>query len=168
MKGSDQISPPPVRRLRFRGAFRLILVLAVLAAMVIFVFPLVFGPRVDVPANVDFGTPSSVQVQISNQNLTPLLDVAYTCELSRLNLANGSTVPNEKVLVRGSVRKIDGRSGAAARCQAAYLVTSPLQAAEYKMTITYHAYPWHRQRTSIYTIAAKVSAKGDVIGWKLD
>jgi len=168
MKGSDQISPPPARRSRFRGVVRLTLVLAVLAVMVIFVFPLVLGPRVDVPTDLEFGNPSSVQVQISNQNLTPLLDVKYTCEVSKLTLANGSAVPNEKVLVRGSIRKIDGRSAAAARCQAAYLVTSPLQAAEYKMTITYHAYPWHWQRTSVYPIVAKVNAKGDVIGWKLD
>jgi hypothetical protein len=168
MMSSDQISPPPARRSRFRGAFRLMLVLTVLAAIVIFVFPIVFGLRIEAPADLEFGNASSVQVQISNQNVTPLLDIEYTCELSKLNLADGAAVPNEKVLVRGSIRKIDGRSSAAARCQAAYLVTSPLQAAEYKMTITYHAYPWHRQRTSVYPIVAKVNAKGDVIGWKLD
>ena len=167
MDSSDQISPPRARS-RFRSAFRLILALAVLAIVAIFVFPLVFGPRIDVPADLEFGNPSSVQVQISNQNLTPLLDVEYRCELSKLSLANGSAVPNEKVLVRGSIRKIDGRSAAAARCQAAYLVTSPLQSAEYRITITYHAYPWHRQRTSVYPIVAKVNAKGDVVGWKLE
>jgi hypothetical protein len=167
MKSSDPI-PPPARRSRFHGALRLLLVLAVLAVMLIFVFPLVFGLRVDVPTDLEFGNPSSIQVQISNQNLTPLLDVQYRCELLKLTLANGSEVPNEKVLVQGSIRKIDGRSAAAARCQAAYLVTSPLKAAEYRMTITYHAYPWHRQRTSVYPIGAKLNAKGDVIGWKLE
>ena len=168
MKGSDPIAPTPERRPRFRAALRLVLAFAALAAIMIFIFPLVFGPRIDVPAELEFGSPSSVRVQISNQNLTPLLDVEYTCELSKLNLANGSAVPNEKVLVKGSIRKIGGRSAAAARCQAAYLVTSPLQAAEYKMTITYRAYPWHRQRTSIFPIVAKLNAKGDVVGWKLD
>ena len=168
MKSSDQISPPPARRSRFRSAFRLILIVTVMALIVIFVFPLLFAPRINVPGELEFGNPSSVQVQISNQNLTPLLDVEYTCELSRLTLANGSAVPNAKVLVRGSIRKIGGRSAAPARCEAAYLVTSPLQAAEYKMTITYHAYPWRRQYTRVFLIAAKVNAKGDVIGWKLD
>ncbi|HUB33629.1 MAG TPA: hypothetical protein VMA31_11390 [Bryobacteraceae bacterium] len=157
----------PVSRSRFRGPLRLFLVLAVLAATLILIFPLVFGPRVDVPAELEFGNPSSVFVQISNQNLTPLQNVDYTCELSKLTLANGSEVPNENVLVRGAIRKIDGRSAAAARCQAAYLVTSPLQAAEYKLTLTYQAYPWKRQRTSVYPIVAKVNAKGEIIGWKL-
>lgn len=167
MSNSDPISPP-ARGSRFRGPIRLIVVLIVLAAMMILVVPLVSSPRVDVPSDLEFGNASSVQFQISNQNLTPLLDVEYTCQIAKLNLANGSAVPNEKVLIRGSIRKIGGRSAAAARCQSAYLVTSPLQAAEYKMTLTYHAYPWHRQRSSVYQIVAKVNAKGDVVGWKLD
>lgn len=168
MENSDPMSPRPARRSPFRGAFRLILVLIVLAVIVIIVFPLAFGPRIDVPADLEFANPTFVQVQISNQNLTPLLDIEYTCELSKLTLASGAAVANEKVLVRGSIRKIAGRSAAAARCEAAYLVTSPLQAAEYKMTVTYRAYPWHRQRTRVYLVAAKVNAKGGVIGWKLD
>jgi hypothetical protein len=43
-----------------------------------------------------------------------------------------------------------------------------LKAAEYKMTITYRAYPWHRQRTSVHPIVAKLNAKGDIVGWKLE
>jgi hypothetical protein len=167
MKSSDPIPPPTARHSRFRGPFRLLLVLAVLAVTLIFIFPLIFGPRVDVPTDLEFGNPASVQVQISNPNLTPLTDIEYTCELSKLTLKNGSEVPNEKVLVQGSIRKIDGRSAAAARCQAAYLVTSPLQAAEYKMTLTYHSYPWHRPRTNVYPIVAKLNPKGEIIGWKL-
>ena len=67
-----------------------------------------------------------------------------------MTLANGSAVPNEQVLIRGAIRKIDGRSGAMARCQAAYLVTAPLQAAEYKLTLWYRAYPWRSGTRRLY------------------
>jgi hypothetical protein len=168
MKSSGQMSPQPARRSVFRRALGLVLAGIVLAVIVIVVFPLVFEPRIDVPTDLETGNPSVVQVQISNQNLTPLLDVEYTCELSTMILANGTAVPNEKVLVRGTIRKIGGRSAAAAGCQAAYVVTSPLGAAAYKMTITYRSYLWHGRRTRVYPISAKVNTKGDVTGWKLD
>jgi hypothetical protein len=173
MKTSAEItppsgSPPPARRSRFRGAVRLLIALSALFVVVVFLFPLIFSPRIDVPTDLPFGNPSSLLAQISNQNMTPLMDVEYTCELSKLTLANGSAVPNEQVLTRGAIRKIDGRSGAMARCQAAYLVMAPLQAAEYKLTIAYRAYPWRKRRTSVFHIAGKVDAKGGVTGWKLE
>jgi hypothetical protein len=161
-------SPPPARRSRFRGAVRLLIALAALFVVVVLLFPLIFAPRIDVPTDLPFGNPSSLSAQISNQNMTPLMDVEYTCELAKLTLANGSAVPNEQVLIRGAIRKIDGRGGALARCQAAYLVTAPLQAAEYKLTLAYRAYPWRRRRTSVYRIAAKIDSKGEVKGWKLE
>ncbi len=173
MKTSAEITPPsgspqPARRSRYRGAVRLLIALAALSVIVVFLFPLVFAPRIDVPGDLPFGNPSSLSAQISNPNMTPLLDVEYTCELSKLTLANGSAVPNEQVLIRGAIRKIDGRSGALARCQAAYLVTAPLQAAEYKLTLWYRAYPWRTRHTQVYRIAAKVDSRGEVKGWKLE
>lgn len=173
MKTSAEITPPsgspqPAHRSRYRGAVRLLIALAALFVIVVFLFPLIFAPRIDVPADLPFGNPSSLWAQISNQNMTPLMDVEYTCELYKMTLANGSVVPNEQVLTRGAIRKIDGRSGAMARCQAAYLVTAPLQAAEYKLNVSYRAYPWHQRRTGVYRIAAKVDGKGEIKGWKLE
>lgn len=173
MPTSGEITPPsgspePARRSRVRGPLRLVGALGVLFIAVVLVFPLVFGPRVDVANELPFGNPASLPAQISNQNLTPMMDVEYTCMLSKMTLANGSAVPNEDVLIRGSIRKIDGRGGAIARCQAAYLVTSPLQAVEYKLTLWYRAYPWKERHTRVYRLAAKIDEKGGVKGWKLE
>jgi hypothetical protein len=161
---------PEVRapKSRFRGPLRLLLIAAVLFIAVVFVFPLVFRPRVDVSANVQFGSPSSVTFQISNQNMTPMTDVEYTCEVSKLTRANGSAASDVKVVTRGAIRKIEGRSGVIGRCQTAYIVTGPVKTVEYQLTLHYRAYPWRKQRTGVYPIAARINGSGDVIGWKVE
>ena len=143
-------------------------IIAALAAAVIFVFPVVFKPAVEPPENVPFGSAFSVGVQISNQNATPLTDVVYTCQIANLTLADGSKVENAKVLTHGSIRRIRGRQGVPATCEMAYILNAPLQAAEYQLTLQYRAYPWPQLRTAVYRIAAKLNAKGDVTGWKLN
>jgi hypothetical protein len=106
--------------------------------------------------------------RISNHNLTSLTDVEYTCEVSKLTQADGSPIKNANVLNRGNIRTIAGRRAFAGHCQTGYLITAPLKAAEYKLTITYRTYPWPEQRTSVHRISAQINAKGEVIGWKLD
>jgi hypothetical protein len=107
-------------------------------------------------------------VQISNQNVTPLTDVEYSCEVSKLTLANGSAVTDAKVLVRGAIPKIQGRQAIRARCETAYIVNAPLKAAEYKLTLTYRTYPRPQHRTSVYRVAAQMNGNGQVTGWKLN
>jgi hypothetical protein len=141
--------------------------MAVLFVTVVFIFPIVFEPGVEPPTELQFGTPSSMAVQIANHNVTPLTDVEYRCEISRLTLANGSAVTDAKVLVRGAIRKIQGRQAIGARCETAYIVSAPIKAAEYKLTLTYRAYPWPQPRTSVYHIAAQTDGDGQVTGWKL-
>jgi hypothetical protein len=141
---------------------------ALLFATVVLVFPIIFQPRVEPPTGLQFGNPSSVAVQISNQNVTPFTDVEYSCVISNLTMANGSAVTNAKVLVRSAIRKIEGRQAIRARCETAYIVTAPLKAAEYRLTLTYRAYPWPQQRTSVYLIAAQLDGNGQVTGWKLN
>jgi hypothetical protein len=168
--GSKTESVPstlPAPKSRLRGPYRLLLAMAVLFIAVVFVFPIVFAPRVDVPTVVQFASPSSMSVQISNQNLTPLTDVEYGCEVSKLTLANGSAVKDAKILIRGTIRNIPGRRAIRAPCRAAYLLGAPLQAAEYRLTLTYRAYPWPQRRTSVYDIAAQFNSNGQVTGWKL-
>ncbi|HUP02511.1 MAG TPA: hypothetical protein VMU19_00895 [Bryobacteraceae bacterium] len=159
----EQGPPPP----RIRGIYRALLVIVVFAATVVFVFPLAFDPGVEAPTDLEFGNPSSVVIEVSNQNVTPLLDLQYTCELSSLTLANGSTVTNARELVRGTIRRIPGRRAFEVRCEAAYILTAPIKSAEYKLTVGYRAYPWPRRRSSSWRIAAKVNDKGDVTGWKV-
>jgi hypothetical protein len=142
--------------------------MAVLFGAAALILPILFRPGVDVPADVAFGSPSSVGVQISNQNVTPLTDVAYTCGVSNLTLADGSIVGNAKVLTRGSIRRIRGRQGVPVRCEMAYIQNAPLKAAEYQLTLKYRAYPWPQLRTAVYRIAAKVNSEGQVTGWKSD
>ena len=142
--------------------------MAVLFVFVVLIFPVLFRPGVDPPAEVQYGSPFSVGVQISNQNVTPLTDVAYTCEISNLTLADGSILGNAKVLTRGSIRRIRGRQGVPARCEMAYIQNAPLKAAEYQLTLKYRAYPWPQLRTAVYRIAAKVNGEGQVTGWKSD
>jgi hypothetical protein len=121
---------------------------------------------VEPPEDVQFGSAFSVGVQISNQNVTPLTDVAYSCEVSNLTLADGSKVENGKVLTRGSIRRIRGRQGVPATCEMAYIPNAPLKAAVYQLTLKYRAYPWPQLRTAVYRIAAKLDGKGEVTGWK--
>jgi hypothetical protein len=166
IKPDSQSPKPPAPRSRLRGAYRLLLVLAVLGLAVFFIFPLVFKPGVEPPTDLQFGNPSSVVIQVSNQNLTPLTDLEYTCELSDMTPANGSAITDAKVLVRGAVRRMQGRSAIAVRCEAAYLVTAPLKAAEYKLTLNYRMYPWPQRRSSVYRIAAQINANGQITGWK--
>jgi hypothetical protein len=158
----------PRARSRFYGAYRLLLALAVLALAVLFIFPLIFSPGVEAPAEVQFGSPSRLQVQISNQNLMPLKDVEFSCELSRLDLAQGSPPSNAQALVRGSLKNLEGRRAITVPCETAYLVTSSLKAVEYKLTITYRMYPWPYRRTKLSYIAGQINGNGQVTGWKVD
>ncbi|HUI77068.1 MAG TPA: hypothetical protein VLY24_04110 [Bryobacteraceae bacterium] len=162
--GANQVPAPRSRR---RALLQIVLTLVLAAAVIVFGFPLIFGLRVDVPAEIRFGSASTVMFQISNENLTPLTDVEYSCEVSKLTLADGSSIKDATVLNRGDIRKIAGRRAFTGRCQTAYLITAPLSAAEYKLTITYRAYPWPQQRTSVYRIAAEMNGKNEVTGWKL-
>lgn len=70
--------------------------------------------------------------------------------------------------MRGAVPKLGGRRAMAARCETAYLVTEPLKAVEYKLTLGYRAYPWPQRRTDVYRIAAQIDRSGQVTGWKLE
>jgi len=162
---SPQSSAP---RSLFRPLYRVLLSMLVLFVAMVFVFPIVFRPRVDVPADLRFASPSSLAVQISNQDLTPLTDVEYACKVSKLTLANGAEVTDANVLNRGAIRKIPGRRAITARCQTAYLLTAPLKTAEYTLTLTYRAYPWPRQRTSVYRIAARFDRNDQLTAWKID
>ena len=165
----ESVSPePPAPRSRFRGPYRVLLSLAVVFVTVVFVSPIIFKPGVEPPTELQFGTPFSMAVQISNQNVTPLTDVEYSCEVSKLTLANGSAVRDAKVLIRGAIRKIQGRQAIPARCETAYIVNAPLKAVEYKLTLAYRTYPWPQHRTSVYRITAQINSNGQVTGWKLD
>ena len=141
--------------------------LAVVLAIVVFVFPLIFGPGVELPTDVQFRSPFEMTAQISNQNMTPLTDVEYSCEVSNVTLAKGSALTDANVLIRGSVRKIPGRHAIRARCQTAYLVNPPVKTVEYKLTLAYRVYPWALRRTRVYRIAAQIDGKGQLTGWKL-
>jgi hypothetical protein len=164
MSVSPQIPAP---RSRFRGPYRLLLVMAVLFVVVVFLFPVVFPPRIDVSTGLKFASPSSMPVRISNQNLTPLNHVEYACELSQLTLANGSVVTNAKVLTRGTILTVPGRRAVTIRCETAYIVTAAIKSAEYDLTLHYRAYPWPQQRARSYRIVSQVDANGSVTGWKL-
>ena len=158
----------PRARSRWYGAYRLLLALAVLALVVLFIFPLIFSPGVQAPTGVQFGSPSALQVQISNQNLMPLKDVEFNCEVSRLDLVQGSPASNPQALVRGSIKNLEGRRAITAPCETAYLVTSPVKAVEYKLTITYRMYPWPYRRTNVSRIDARIDGNGQVTGWTVD
>ena len=155
------------RGFRFRGPYRVLIILAVLFATFVFIVPVVFKPGVLPPAESPFGSPFSVQVQISNQDLTPLENVEYSCEISKLTLTNGNPVSGANVLTRGTIRSIAGRHAVTATCETAFIVNAPVKAAEYTLTLSYRNYPWPQQRMSVYHIAAKINGNGQVTGWKL-
>jgi hypothetical protein len=159
-------SVPPAES-RFRRFVPLLLSIAAVAIAVFLLFPLIFPPRVDVAGSVQFASPSSMIVQISNQNLTPLTDIEYTCEVLKITLANGSAVNNAKVLTRGVIRRLPARRAVIVRCESAYILGTPIKAAEYQLTIKYRTTPVPHESTSVYRIDAIVNNKGDVTGWKL-
>jgi hypothetical protein len=158
---------PPAPRSRLRGPFRLLIVMAVLFITTVFIFPLTFEPSVDPPNNLIFASPFSLPLRISNHNVTPLRDVEYNCVASKLTLANGSDVTNARILTRSFIREIPSRRAFTAHCEAGYIVNTPLKAAEYKLTLTYRAYPWPQLRTRVYVIAARMNAQGEVTAWKV-
>lgn len=168
MKPENEAPKPSTRGSRLRGVLRLVLVIALVLVLVTFVFPFIFEPRIDVPTKLEFASPSAVQFQISNQNLTPLTDIDYTCEISKLVLADGSAPRDATVVIRGNVRKISGRRAILGRCQTAYVLAATVKTVEYTLTMKYKTYPWPRLRTSTYQIAANVNGKGEVTGWKLE
>jgi hypothetical protein len=164
----DTTSPEPtLPRSGFRTRYRLLITLAVLFIAVVFVFPVAFRPGIETPTDLQFGSPFSLPIQISNQNMTPLMDVEYTCEASLLTLAQGAPANEAKVLTRGSIKKIPGRRGIHAHCGTAYIPNAPLKAIEYKLTLAYRPYPWRDVRTSLYLITAQVDSHGQVTAWKV-
>lgn len=163
---SEPLAPRAASRLRAR--LYLALTLAVVFLIVVFLFPLIFELRIDVPSQVQFGNASSVMFEIANQNLTPLTNVEYTCEISTLITANGPPVSAPPVLSRGRFPKIASRQGVRGQCQAGYLITASVKTVEYRLTVTYRASPWPQQRTRVARISAQINGKGEVTGWKLD
>ncbi|HEY7387016.1 MAG TPA: hypothetical protein VH640_00780 [Bryobacteraceae bacterium] len=159
--------PPVHTESRFRRFAPLLLSLAAVAVAVFLIFPLVFPPHVDVAGSVQFASPSSMVVQISNQNLTPLTDIQYTCEVLRITLANGSPVSNAKVLTRGVIHKLPARQAVTVRCESAYILGAAIKSAEYQLTIKYRTTPVPHSGASVYRIDAIVNSKGEVTGWKL-
>jgi len=149
-----------------RSWILMLVTMASVAAIVFLLFPILFDIHVDVPSKVQFATASSMMFQISNQNLTPVTDIAYTCEVARFILADGSAVKDANVVSRGNVRKISGRHAAAGRCQTGYFVAAPVQTAEYRVTVTYRLYPWPERRTRVWRISAEFNSKREVTGWK--
>jgi hypothetical protein len=164
------VSPKhPTPKSAFKRLYLLLLVIAVLFATIVFIFPIVFKPGIEPPTQSAFASPLSMTVRISNQNpFIPLTDVEYSCEVSKLTLATGDEVTDAKTLIRGTVRRFEGRRAIAASCDTAYIVNGPFKAAEYKLTLTYRMYPWPQHRTSVYRIAAQMDGNGHVIGWSLD
>jgi hypothetical protein len=84
---------------------RLLLVLAVLVVIVLVIFPIIFELRIEA-RTLQFGSPSTLAFQISNPDLTPLTDVAYTCEVSKLTLGNGSEDEKAKAIIQSPKTRI--------------------------------------------------------------
>jgi len=161
----DPVAPRAASRLRAR--LSLAISLAVAFLIVVFLFPLIFELRIDVPSQVQCGSPSSVMFEIADQNLAPLTNVEYTCEISTMITASGPPVSAPPVLSRGRYPRIASRQGVRGQCQAGYLVTAPVRTVEYRLTVTYRASPWPQLRTRIARISAQINGKGEVTGWKV-
>jgi hypothetical protein len=165
----QSVSPTlPALRSRFGGAYRLLLSVGILFGTLVFIFPLVFKPGVEPLTENQFGSPFSLAIQISNQNLTPLTDVQYSCEVSKLTAANGSAIGDAKILLHGAARKIGGNHSITAHCETAHIMAAPANAIEYKLTLTYRMYPWPQYRTIVHRIATQIDINGQVVGWKLN
>lgn len=161
-------APASDAKARLRARLWLLLALAAVFLIVAFGFPLLFPLRIAVPSSLQFSSASSMTFEIANENLTPLTDIEYTCEISKLELSAGSPVKDANVVTRGSIRKIGGHHGAAGRCQTGYFVAAPLKTAEYRVTVTYRPYPWPRRRTRVVRISAQLNGQGELTGWNVE
>ena len=139
--------------------------LAVMVIAALVVFPLLFGPGVAVPSEVFPGNPFLLEVKLSNENITPLTDVEYTCQAVDVELASGVQVKDAKVLNQGRIRKFQGRRAISARCETAYLIDAPLKKLEFKLSLKYRAYPWPVDQTREYRFAATIDGQGRLTGW---
>ena len=144
----------------------MLLTLGVLFVTVVLIFPLVFEPVVQLRAESPSGNPFSIQLLVANQNMTPVTDVEYTCEVSTLTKPGGAEVTGAGVLIRGTIRTIPGRRAIAEPCETAF-VEGPVQTAEFKVTISYRMYPLPKHRTSVHYVAAQVDRNGRVTGWRV-
>ncbi len=140
-------------------------VLAALAVTVLVIFPLLFGPGVEDPSTRFPDNPFSLEVKISNENLTPLTNLEYYCEPVQIELANGVKIPDVKVVNQGRITRFRGRKAITVRCETAYIIDAPIKNAEFKLALKYRTYPWPSDRTSEYRFAAVVDASGHVTKW---
>ena len=173
-RGNRGIEPEPVSpkprapRSGLSKPYRLLLMLAVLFVTVVFIFPIVLTPGVEPLNYMPRGSPLSMTVRISNQNpFTPLTDVEYSCEVSKLTLMTDAKVTDANVFIQGVRQEFDGRKAITAPCETTYIVDAPIKAAQYKLTLTYRPYPWPQHRTSMYRIDAEIDGNGHVTGWKV-
>ena len=148
-----------------RGVYRALMMLAAFFVALTVIFPLAFGPGVDLPYPILPGNPTALTVQISNQNLTPLTNIEYTCALDQLDLTSGVHVSDATMVIRGHIMKLDGRKAINAECQTVYPVNAPIKDAAYKLTLNYRVYPWSKDYTKEYRLAAVVDAEGHVTKW---
>lgn len=139
--------------------------LATFFVVVLLIFPVVFGPSIDLPYPLLTGNPMTLTVKISNENLTPFTNFEYTCELEQLELASGVRVTDATVVNKGHIVKFDGRKAINARCETAYLVNAPIKNADYKLMLNYRVYPWTKDYTKVFRLAAVVDARGQVSRW---
>ncbi len=146
--------------------YRVLLMFAMFFIAIVFVFPVVFEPGVETPPTLPFGNPLLLNVRLSNQNVTPLLNVEYACEGTQLVLENGRQIEDANVLNRGTIRRLQGRKAITVRCEAAYIITDPIKSAVYKLTLHYRPYPWPQTRVTDYYFTAEVDKTGHVTGWK--
>jgi hypothetical protein len=129
------------------------------------IFPIAFGPGVEDPVSRFPGNPFYLEVKISNENLTPLTNVQYTCQAENVELQSGVKPSDVRVLNQGQIRKFQGRRATTIRCETAYIIDVPVKSAEFHLTLKYTAYPWRIDRAADYRFAAAVDAKGQITKW---
>jgi hypothetical protein len=145
--------------------YRVLVSGVLVVAVILGVFPLVFGPSIDTPYTILPANPLPLNVRISNQNFTPLNRIEYTCEPVKVVLASGVEAKDISVVSRGIIRRIGGRGAVAARCETAYVIDAPLKSAEYRFTLKYRPFPWTQERSIEAHIVATIDAQGHVTGW---
>ena len=147
------------------GRYRALIFGAILLAAVALIFPAVLGPSVNDPLAPFPDNPFSLTARIVNEYLTPFTNLEYSCESADVVLANGTPITDAKILNQGKIRKLPGRRAFNARCETAYIVNAPVKSAEFKLKLTYKAFPWPQLHTHEYDFTAVVDAHGQVAKW---
>ncbi len=138
-------------------------ILTILAICQLFLRPTVQSPLLLFPGN-----PLSIPFEIKNENILPLVDVQYGCELltARIKDRPNITIDRDITEKMEPARTVWGRQSMTARCDKGIAIQGlPIERAEYRLILSYFALPLPIRMHASYDFSAIADDAGNVVRW---